>query len=118
MKKSFFLSILVVVFAVFATGCGGDDKSADNLLTALSVGDITNLNVSFTAGTATATVCKDFNMSVKVDYTAPKGAKVTPASGTTHDFATGPLTITVEAENGDKKTYTVTITKDTTLPCQ
>ena len=114
MKKSFFVSVLVVVFAVFAEGCGGSkDKSSDNIITGFSTDNVT---WAISGNNVTATLCKTASLNLTLTYTAPKGATVTPASPVTHNFANGSLTVTVTAENGKENKYTITAQNNTT-PC-
>ena len=63
------------------------------------------------AGTVTVTVSADTNLSmVKPVIGLPEGAKVSPASEEMMDF-TSPVKYTVTGASGEKKEYTVTLTK-------
>jgi hypothetical protein len=85
--------------------------SDNNRLLSLTVNGA-SFALDHTAGTASYTFPKATGAlgTWVVTYTLPAGATASFTSGATHNFAAGNLSIEVTAENGDKKTYTVSAT--------
>ena len=113
MKKSFFLSILVVVFAVFTVSCGGGtgepDKSSAKQITAVT-GSIGTWQVNESAKEVTGVVEKaEHLIGVTLTLTLSPLATATPTTNLVFS-ANKTVTITVTAEDGTKQAYTAKAT--------
>ena len=118
MKMRLFVVALFVAVVGLSSCSGGGDKSSENQIASFTVGTVAYTDINHTAGT--------------IMYTYPKTGEnvwtgrptdwpnVTPTivlKDTKASYSpTGPVNLsnpviyTVTAENGDKKTYTVTVT--------
>lgn len=106
MKKSFFVSVLVAVFAVFAAGCGSKDNDKSSAKEILTVtGSAGSWSVS--GDQITGILCKTASLSgITLNFSLSPKAEITPASGI-HDFSDGKsVTFTVKAEDGSEKKFT------------
>ena len=112
MKKSFFLSVLVVVFALVVSSCGGSkdpepEKSSENKILTVS-GNIGTWQVNESAKEITGVVPKAENLiGVTLTFTVSPHATASPASPATNlDFsANKEVTITVTAQDGTPQAY-------------
>jgi len=115
MKKSIFLSVLVVIFAVVLVGCKKKDDgpalSNEALITAVSTSGFT-LTQTATGGTISGTIAKTANLgAVQITFTISANATSNPASPATLDL-NSPKPIVVTAQDGTTtKTYTVSATQ-------
>jgi hypothetical protein len=121
MKRSrrfvFLLASILLVLPIFLIqSCDDDDNFtdvvpdvADAIIRSFSVnGELAT--IEHTTATITMTLSAGTNLSsLPVEMTLPEGTIVSPESGTTHDFSSGPVVFTTSAANGSGRSYTVSI---------
>ena len=121
MKRSrrfvFLLASILLVSPIFLIqSCDDDDNFtdvvpdvADAIIRSFSVnGELAT--IEHTTATITMTLSAGTNLSsLPVEMTLPEGTIVSPESGTTHDFSSGPVVFTTSAANGSGRNYTVSI---------
>ena len=120
MKKILTLSLLIsTLITAFAAMISCDD-SDDNFKDV--VPDIANAiirsieiedefaTINHTTATATLTLPSGTNLSaLTVNLALPEGTEVTPSSGSTIDFSSGPVVFKTVSKDGASREYTVTV---------
>jgi len=112
LKKA--LALFVIVITLFA--CAKDDNFNDSvpdytesIVQSFKVGN-KYADINHTLGTITMTLPSGSDLKhVVAEIRVPDSATILPASGTTLDFSSGPITFEVKSTNGAHRTYTVSI---------
>ena len=120
MKTKFFVVALMVAVVGFGACGGGKDKSDDNNITGFVVGTTTyQVGASVITGTYSKTGENNWpdlptgsaTPTITLSHSKAKHDSPTLNFGSLGVDGGNVGTVTVTAENGDKKTYTVTVVK-------
>ncbi|PJJ07842.1 uncharacterized protein DUF4960 [Flavobacterium sp. 1] len=117
-KQLSFFKIAAAFFAIAITlfACSKDDNFNDNvpdytesIVQSFKVGN-KYADINHTIGTITMTLPSGSDLKhVAAEIKIPDSATILPASGTTLDFSSGPITFEVKSTNGAHRTYTASI---------